>query len=77
MDIHFSKNSLFLKENNGTASLNINYTELAARLEKIEKRLQQHDENIVSLASTLNQLMLPPKENSKGKIGFLLESEGH
>jgi len=50
--------------------------ELAARLEKIEKRLQQHDRNIVSLASTLNQLMEPQASSSKSKIGFLSESEG-
>jgi len=49
--------------------------ELAERLGKIEKRLQQHDHNIVSLANTLNQLMLPKEVKCKGQIGFLSETE--
>ena len=49
--------------------------ELADRLQRIEKRLQQHDQDIILLADTLHQLMEPQEETSKGKIGFLSESE--
>jgi len=47
--------------------------ELAGKLQDIEKELQQHDRSIISLASTLNQLMCPKESSRKDQIGFLSE----
>jgi hypothetical protein len=49
--------------------------ELARRLEHIESHLQQHDDAIISLAETLNQLMAPPEDKPKTQIGFLSEAK--
>ena len=44
---------------------------LAAKLDELEKRLDQHDENTIVIMSTLRKLINSPQENKKQrKIGF-------
>ena len=45
------------------------HTELARKLQKIEARLEDHDENIEAIFEAIRQLMSPP-EKSRKKIGF-------
>ncbi len=50
--------------------------DLTVKLGKIEVKLQQHDKQIISLANTIKQLMIPPEEKPKSRIGYLTEAEG-
>jgi hypothetical protein len=43
--------------------------ELARRLEELEKRIANHDENIRTLFQAIRRLMAPPAAGQK-KIGF-------
>ena len=47
--------------------------ELARRLETVERRIDQHDENIRALVAAVRQLMTPP-EKPKHRIGFRKDS---
>jgi hypothetical protein len=44
-------------------------TELARKLEQLEKRMEEHDEQIVAIFEAIRQLMTPP-DSPKKKIGF-------
>lgn len=48
----------------------ISNDKLAKKLEELEERIDQHDENTVVIMSTLRKLISKPKENKKRKIGF-------
>ncbi len=43
---------------------------LAAKLKKLEGRIQDHDESIQSLVQAIRQLMAPPPLPPRRKIGF-------
>src|SRR3954447_22631237 len=44
--------------------------ELAARLEELERRVGQHDEQFTAVIRTIRQLMEPPEQPKRRKIGF-------
>jgi hypothetical protein len=46
------------------------HKELADRLNELERRVSAHDEFIRSLVSAIRQLMAPPPEKARGRIGF-------
>jgi hypothetical protein len=45
------------------------HKELALKLQELEGRIQDHDEQIVAIFEAIRQLMTPP-ETSRKKIGF-------
>ncbi|MBW1782206.1 MAG: ORF6N domain-containing protein [Deltaproteobacteria bacterium] len=52
--------------------------QLAERLREIEARLEDHDESIEVIFEAIRQLMAPPPESKKRKIGFeLKEPKAH
>jgi hypothetical protein len=44
--------------------------ELAARLDELERRVGQHDEQFTAVIRTIRQLMEPPEQPKRRKIGF-------
>jgi hypothetical protein len=46
------------------------HVELARKLEQLEYRLGQHDDEIASLFEAIKQLMKPLPEKKKNRIGF-------
>ena len=44
--------------------------ELAARLDELERRVGQHDEQFTAVIRTIRQLMEPPEQAKRRKIGF-------
>lgn len=46
------------------------HTELSRKLEQLEYRLGQHDEEIAALFEAIKQLMLPPPIQKKRRLGF-------
>lgn len=48
---------------------------LAAKLDKLESRVGKHGRQIVSLVNAIRQLMEPPPEPPKKRIGFQTEAE--
>jgi hypothetical protein len=50
------------------------HKELAHKLAELERKVGSHDEAIRSLLGAIRQLMAPPPEPKKGKIGFGRES---
>ncbi len=46
------------------------HVELARKLEQLEYRLGQHDEEIASMFEAIKQLMMPLPSGKKGRIGF-------
>ena len=44
--------------------------ELAARLEELDRRVGRHDDAIRQLVAAIRELMGPPEEPPKGRIGF-------
>ena len=46
------------------------HKDLASKLDKLEGRIQDHDESIQSFAQAIRQLMAPPPFPPKRKIGF-------
>ncbi len=44
--------------------------ELAHKLAELEQRVEGHDDTIRSLVVALRQLMAPPAEPPRGRIGF-------
>jgi len=51
------------------------HKELAHKLAELERRVGSHDEAICSLLVAIRQLMAPPPEPKKGKIGFAREQD--
>lgn len=45
------------------------HKELAQRLKELELKMESHDEQIIAIFETINQLLIPP-EKSKRQIGF-------
>ena len=50
--------------------LAVSHKELATRLEELERRVAGPDDSIRQLVSAIRQLMAPPPEKPKGRIGF-------
>ncbi len=50
--------------------------ELATKLAQLERKLQKHDQQIITLIQAIRQLMEPPPEPPKKRIGFRTEAEG-
>lgn len=48
------------------------HKELSQKLKQLEKRINNHDEDIKSIFEAIRQLILPP-EKPKRKIGFSVE----
>lgn len=48
----------------------LTHVELARKLEQLEYRLGQHDEEIASLFEAIKQLMAPVPADKKNRIGF-------
>jgi hypothetical protein len=46
------------------------HRELAAKLAELEKRLEGHDQAIGNLFEAIRQLLAPPDEPPKRRIGF-------
>jgi hypothetical protein len=46
------------------------HKELAHKLEELERTLGQHDEKFQVVFEAIRQLMIPPPEPKKGRIGF-------
>ena len=46
------------------------HKELASKFAELERRLDTHDEEIGTLMATLHELMNPPEEPAKGRMGF-------
>ena len=51
------------------------YKELAKKLMQLEKKLQSHDEQIVTLVQAIRLLMPPPDANPKTPIGYHTEAK--
>ncbi len=52
------------------------HQQLAAKLEELERRLQDHDEQIVALFEAIRELMEEPEEEGRPPIGFATELGG-
>ena len=50
--------------------------ELAHKLSELEKRIDKHDEAIISLIKAIRGLMEPPPMKAKGRIGFNTKKSG-
>lgn len=50
------------------------HKELAHKLEELERKIEKHDESISSIFEAIRQLMAPPPEPPKRRIGFRAES---
>jgi hypothetical protein len=51
------------------------HKELAAKLDQLERKVSGHDDSIRQLVSAIRQLMAPPPEPKRRKIGFHRENE--
>jgi phage regulator Rha-like protein len=49
------------------------HKELAHKLNELEHRIEKHDEDIRAIFEAIRQLMAPPPEGPKRKIGFHME----
>jgi phage regulator Rha-like protein len=49
--------------------------ELSHRLAQLERKIEKHDDEIKAIFSAIRQLMTPPPETKKRKIGFRRERE--
>lgn len=51
-------------------------TDIARKLDELEKRIGEHDEQFIHVIEAIRHLMEPPTEKKKGRIGFQMpESE--
>jgi len=50
------------------------HKELAQKLAELERKIEQHDEDIHSIFEAIRQLMTPPEETTPKKIGFTIDS---
>ena len=48
----------------------LSHKELAHKLKELEERIGRHDEQIQAVFNVIRQLMAPPPEPPKRKIGF-------
>ncbi len=48
------------------------HKEIASKLQKLERRIAEHDEQILTLLEAIHQLMAPPDRQQK-KIGFTVK----
>ena len=48
----------------------LTHKDLASKLERLEKKYAEHDEKIQAIFNAIKQLLEPPPEESKRKIGF-------
>ncbi len=48
------------------------HKEIASKLQRLERRIADHDEQILTLLEAINQLMAPPNHKQK-KIGFTVK----
>jgi hypothetical protein len=53
----------------------LDHKELAQKLTDLERKVDTHDESIRLLLNAIRQLMTPPPQPSRGKIGFARENE--
>ena len=51
------------------------HKELAERLSELERRMDKKDNEIMALFEAIRELMAPPPEKPKGKLGFLPREE--
>jgi len=51
------------------------HKELAQKLVELERKVGDHDDAIRSLVAAIRQLMAPPAETKRGRIGFAREAE--
>lgn len=51
------------------------HKELAAKLEELERRVSGHDDAIRQLVTAIRQLMAPPSDKPKRRIGFARDKE--
>ncbi len=51
--------------------------QLAVKLDELERKLQNHDQQIAVLFKAIKELMSPPSEPRKKPIGFATEMEAH
>ncbi|NLE61323.1 MAG: ORF6N domain-containing protein [Planctomycetes bacterium] len=51
-------------------------TELARRLDDLEAKVGRHDEQFVAVIRAIRELMAPPPEAPRKRIGYLTEAEG-
>jgi phage regulator Rha-like protein len=51
------------------------HKELAHKLADLEQRIEGHDEQIQAIFEAIRQLMLPPDEKGKKKIGFTVKEK--
>lgn len=50
--------------------------ELAGRLDELEARVGRHDEQFVAVIQAIRELMEPPPEPPRKRIGYITEAEG-
>lgn len=53
----------------------IQHKEMAMKLAELERKLGKHDRQIIALVDAIRQLMEPPPEPPKKRIGFQAEAE--
>jgi hypothetical protein len=51
------------------------HKELSCKLAQLEKKMEKHDDEIKVIFNAIRQLMAPPPETKKKKIGFRREKE--
>jgi len=51
------------------------HKELSRKLSDLEQKLGDHDEQIQAIFEAIRQLMLPPDEKGKKKIGFIVKEK--
>ncbi len=51
------------------------HKELSRKLSDLERKLGDHDEQIQAIFEVIRQLMLPPDEKDKKKIGFIVKEK--
>lgn len=49
------------------------HKELAAKLRELEEKISKHDTDILTIFEAIQQLMAPPPESPKRRIGFLAD----
>ena len=51
-------------------SILLEYKEFSYKLKEIDRKILSHDKNIITLFDVIKQLMAPPSQSPKPKIGF-------
>jgi len=63
-------NILIMRAFTKLRELLLTHKDLAIKLEALEKKYADHDEKIQAIFNAIKQLLEPPPEEPKGKIGF-------